>query len=555
MTKKLRITLLLSIVYISLFAQNLYEGASIKEIKLSFPRSDWNKFLDSAKQNHSEARMKGTLQFEGQKFEQVGVRYKGNSSYFGSVKKGIVKLPLNIKLAKGQKINNKYETLKLSNVNRDASFIREALSYEIVRSYMPAPQCNFAKVYVNDKYLGLYNNVEAIDEEFIDNYIPKPVTTTPKGEIAAKSLPSDDKKGENKEKKKDKDKMWLVKCDPEWTAEEPKNCPKGDKASLMYLGEDSTCYMPLYDVDKDGEWRTFIQFVKILNTEPDKIERYLNVDQTLWMLALNTVMVNLDSYNGLFSHNYYLLFGPDGRFTPLIWDLNMSLGGFAFDGKSQAPLSTEQMQLLAPMQHLDNPKRPLIAQLLNIPMYRKVYVAHIKTILNDWFVNEKYLKRGKEIAQLIDSQVNDDKNKHYSYQDFKDNLTKTVGTGADKMIGIEELMKKRTEFLTALPILQKTAPTLEGTPIPSVLNDKSVIKIKAKGATRVWFLVRDNPSKAFRYMPFADDGQHGDDIANDGTWGVVFEKKAAMQYYIIAENDDAVTLSPSNASKVFYTLD
>lgn len=555
MINKLRTTVLLSILCSTLMAQNLYDATSIKEIKLNFPRGDWNKFLDSAKQNHSEARLKGTLQLEGQKYEQVGVRYKGNSSYFGSIKKGIIKLPLNVKLAKGQKINNKYETLKLSNVNRDASFLREALSYEIVSSYMPAPQCNFAKVYVNDKYLGLYNSVEAIDEAFIDNYIPKPIVATSKGEIVAKSPQNDNKKGENKEKKKEKDKMWLVKCDPEWTAEEPKNCPKGDKASLMYLGEDSTCYMSLYDMDKDGDWRAFIQFVKILNTEPDKIERYLNVDQTIWMLALNTVMVNLDSYNGLFSHNYYLLFGPDGRFTPLIWDLNMSLGGFAFDGKSQAPLNTEQLQLLAPMQHMDNNKRPLIAQLLNIPMYRKVYVAHIKTILNDWFVNEKYLKRGKEIAQLIDSQVNDDKNKHYSYQDFKDNLTKSVGTGADKMIGIEELMKKRTEFLTALPILQKNAPILDGLPTPSVLNDKSILKIKAKGATRIWFLVRDNPSKAFRYMPFADDGQHGDDTANDGTWGVVFEKKAGMQYYIIAENEDAVTLSPSNASKVFYTLD
>jgi hypothetical protein len=547
MIKKLHATLLFSTFYLLSFAQNLYEPTTIKEIKLTFPRGDWNKFMDSVKQKYGDLRLNGTLAVDGKKYENVGVRYKGNSSYFGTVKKGLVKLPLNIKLAKKTKINDKYETLKLSNISRDVSFVREALSYEIVRSYMPAPQCNFAKVYVNNKYLGLYSNVEAIDEEFIDNYIPKPAkvkdTLATKGDVTAKTP------------KKEKDKMWLIKCDPEWTAEEPKNCPKGDKASLMYLGEDSTCYMPLYDMDKDGDWRKFIQFVKILNTEPDKIERYLNVDQTLWMLALNTVMVNLDSYNGLFCHNYYLLYGPDGRFTPLIWDLNMSLGGFTFDGKNQAPLSTEQLQLHAPMLHLDNNKRPLISQLLNIPMYRKVYVAHIKTILNDWFTNEKYLKRAKEIAQLIDSQVNEDKNKHYSYQDFKDNLTKTVGTGADKMVGIEELMKKRTEFLTALPILQKAAPEIEGTPTPSVLGDKNVIKVKAKGATRVWFLVRDNPAKAFRYMSFSDDGKLCDEVANDGTWCVVFEKKAGMQYYIIAENEDAVTLSPSNASKIFYTLD
>jgi spore coat protein CotH len=347
MLKKTTVILLFSIIYTSSFSQNLYDAKTIKEIRLIFPNGDWSNFMDSVKKAGKDARLKGTMQLDGQIYANVGVRYKGNSSYFGTKKKGLIKLPLNIKLDKKQKINSRYETLKLSNINRDASYIREALSYEIVRTYMPAPQCNFAKVYVNDKMLGLYNNVEAISEKFLKNHYE---TSTPKGtEIASKSP-----------NPKDED-MWLVKCDPEWTAEEPKNCPKSDKASLMYLGEDSTCYQSLYEMDKEGNWGEFIHFIKILNQEPDKIERYLNVDQTLWMLALNNVMVNLDSYSGLFCHNYYLLRGADGRFTPLIWDLNMSFGGFAFDGLNAAPLSTEPLQTLSPMLHSDNAKRPLIA--------------------------------------------------------------------------------------------------------------------------------------------------------------------------------------------------
>ena len=439
------ITALLSIVYTFSFGQNLYNPAAVKDIKLTFPRADYDAFLDSVKSKGGDARLKGSMTIDGQKFDEVGVRYKGNSSYFGTRKKGINKFPFNVKLKKKDKIEGKYNTLKLSNVNRDASFIREALSYEIVRTYMPAPLCNYARVYVNEKMTGFYNNVEAIDDQFIKNHFDFP------------------KNNEG----------WLVKCDPEWTAEESKTCPKGDKASLMYLGEDSTCYRSLYDVDKDGNWKEFIQFVKTLNQEPEKIERILNVDQTLWMLALNNILVNLDSYNGLFCHNYYLMRGADGRFTPLMWDLNLSLGGFVYDGVQAGSLSIEQLQTLQPLQHLDNPKRPLVAQVLKIPMYRKIYLAHVKTILADWFTNGKYLQKAKEITQLIDNQVNADKNKHYSYDEFKQNLTKSVGNPKENVIGIEELMKARTAFLNAHPLLQKAQPKIEAKPTPSVSEEKN----------------------------------------------------------------------------------
>lgn len=504
----------------SLEAQNLYNPTSIKEIRLNFNRQDWDKYLDSIKKAGDDTRLKGTLTIDGQKFENVGVRYKGNSSYFGTRKKGNNKLPFNIKLDKKQKIETKYDVLKLSNVNRDPSFVREMLSYEIVNTYMPAPQCNFAKVYVNDTYLGLYNNVEAINDDFLKNQFGK--------------------------------KGWLVKCDPDWQAEEPKNCPKGDKASLMYLGEDSTCYRPFYEVEKNGSWKDFINMTRVLNLEPDKIERVLNVDQALWMLALNTVMVNLDSYTGMFSHNYYLYRIADGRFTPLMWDLNMSFGAFS--------MPNVDMVKLDPFFYISDNKRPLISKLLAIPMYKKIYVAHIKTILNDWFYNDKYLKRAKEISQFIDNTAKDDPHKHYTYEDFKKNLTSSAaeivdGKETGKIIGIEELIKPRIGFLKDFPAFQKVSPKIESQPTHATQlvgqEEKLNIKVKVTGATRVWCLVRNDKITAYRYIPMFDDGQHGDDAANDGVWGSVMNKKN-IQYYIIAETEDAVSLLPERGGKEFF---
>ncbi|MBK7338404.1 MAG: CotH kinase family protein [Saprospirales bacterium] len=46
----------------------------------------------------------------------------------------------------------------------------------------------------------------------------------------------------------------------------------------------------------------------------------------LWMLAINNVLVNLDSYVGGFAQNYYLYRDSTGIFHPVIWDLNLALG-------------------------------------------------------------------------------------------------------------------------------------------------------------------------------------------------------------------------------------
>jgi spore coat protein CotH len=38
----------------------------------------------------------------------------------------------------------------------------------------------------------------------------------------------------------------------------------------------------------------------------------------LWMLAFNNVFVNLDSYTGGFSQNYYLYKDENRRFNPVV---------------------------------------------------------------------------------------------------------------------------------------------------------------------------------------------------------------------------------------------
>ena len=163
--------LLLLFIQGSGFSQNnLYQIDSIKEIKFYFSQPNWKQILDSLYIEGQEERLTASVTIDSQNYDSVGVRYKG----YSSVNITQIKNPFNIKLdyiiedQEHQGINK----IKLSNVIHDPSFIREALSYQIARKYMPASEANFVNLYINDTLWGLYSNVEAVNKDFLryDNY-------------------------------------------------------------------------------------------------------------------------------------------------------------------------------------------------------------------------------------------------------------------------------------------------------------------------------------------------------------------------------------------------
>ena len=111
------------------------------------------------------------------------------------------------------------------------------------------------------------------------------------------------------------------------------------------------------------------------------------MDHALWMLALNNVMVNLSSYTGNHSVNYFLYRDNSGRFQPLHWDLNLAFGSYKNTGNG-SDLELKGLQNLDPLLHADNPYKPLISQLLKEPLYKKMYLSHIRQIVEDNFSNE-----------------------------------------------------------------------------------------------------------------------------------------------------------------------
>ncbi len=526
MKKNITLVILGLLLCCGLSGQDLYDLNRVQELKIYFKEADWDVKLDSLKQLKTKQRMVADVKLNGLTYKDCGVRFKGNSSYNSARKVFGRKLPLNIKsdfVDSTQTFKGGYTSLKLANGFRDPSFVREVLSYEIARKYLPAPKANFIHVYINDKYYGLYTSVESINEKFMKDHFGDEQTT-------------------------------LIKCDPEYGIKPPSGCPKNAmKATLEFMGFDSLCYEVTYETKSDAtDYKGLIQLTKRLKDNPQKAKEILNVDRALWMLAYNNVLVNLDSYTGRLSHNYYMAKDDAGRWNPLIWDLNLSFGGFTFDGTGK-PLDAKGLQEMSPFLHYKNKERPLIHKLLTIDRNRRIYIAHMRTILNENFKNGQYYSRATQIQRTVDSAVRNDDSKFYSYNSFKDNLTKSSKAGKATIIGLKELMEPRTKFLLNHPVLQKTPPKISSVQ-GRKKGDKIVVNARVENATKVFVAYRSGDVGYFKKKIMKDDGASQDYQAGDQFYGVELDAIPNMQYYILSENDDAAMLHPERAEYEFLEV-
>lgn len=497
---------------------DFYAPEAIQDIKIYFEQDNWDQILDDLYVAGEKERLLASVEINGTPIDSVGIRYKG----FSSVSVDRAKNPFNIKL---DYINDQgyegFKKIKLSNVIQDPSFVREILSYDIARQYMPASECNFAKVYINDVFWGVYTNVEAVNNDFLAKHY-----------------------GNNENA--------FFKCNPEILDFD------GDNSNLTYLGADSSAYFPYYDMRSDNGWNELSQMIEVLNNDPNNIETILNIDRTLWMHAFNYVLVNFDSYVG-YAQNFYLYQDDNGQFNPIIWDLNQSFASFRladaseyFDGFSIASAKT-----MDPLLHYESVSvypRPLMRNLFENDTYRRMYLAHIRTIVEENFVNQSYYDKAQVFQSLIDEAVAADTNKFYTYEDFQHNINTTV-TDLVEYPGITDLMDARTDYLMSYEGITN-APSISNIESPIELNSQPFTITAAIDNTENSFLAyRFNGNNIFQKVAMLDDGIVDNGIANDGIYGATIQAESnSVQYYIYAENEESGRFSPERAAYEFYSI-
>jgi len=240
-----------------------------------------------------------TVEYDGDTWSEVGMRYKGNSSLRSGYTSGVRKLPFRLSFDKfedehAELLDQRFHGFKkmtFSNGFKDDSLIRDKVGADIFREAgVPAARGSFARIYVDfgegSVYFGLYTMIEDPSNKMLETQF------------------GDD--GGN-----------LYK-------------PDGQGATLAEYVEESMLKKTFEDEADFSDVQTLIE---VLNGDRSDaaawrsaLEAVFDVDSFLTLLALNQAMVNWDSY-GWMTHNYYLYADPsdDGRFVWFPWDLNESL--------------------------------------------------------------------------------------------------------------------------------------------------------------------------------------------------------------------------------------
>lgn len=502
-------------------SQTFYNSNAIQDIRIVFSQSNWDALLDAQEAGAGDYIPAQSVTINGQVFNNVGVKYKGNSSY----NPNYVKNPLHIEL--DTYVNQNYEgytDIKLSNVIFDPSFVRETTAYSILGQYMHAPLANYANVYINGNLIGLYTNVESISKKFVNAHF-----------------------GSNNNA--------FFSCSP------PAGAGPGttNLPNLAYLGTNSASYESAYEIKSTTGWDDLINLTNTLSNNTTNIESVLDVDRALWMLAFDNLFVNIDSYIGQFKQNYYLYKDDNGRFNPILWDLNMSFGTFGQTGTTNLNTTLAKRQLNH-LLHSGDAAWPLVQKLLAVPRYKKMYLAHYATMLSENISNNSYFTKAQTFQTLINSSVQADVNKFYTYNQFSSNMTTDIALGMNTAPGLSNLMSGRNTYLTALSDFTATKPTISAI-TPSVANPAlgGTVTIRANvintNTNAVFLGYRAATNLPFTKVLMYDDGSHNDGNSGDNVYGASMPiTSITTQYYIYAENNTIGAFSPARAEHEFYTI-
>ena len=314
----------------------------------------------------------GSLTINGQHLNGIGARYKGNASF--NLMRGSLKRNMKIKLdwANKDQNYNSVETLNLNAGGLDPSKLRDVFSYWLFREAgVPAPRTTFAEMTLTipgryeKEHLGLYTIVEQVNKSFLKDRFGS-------------------KKG------------LLMK-------------PEGI-ASVEYHGDDWRFYAHLYRPDNQpslAQSMRVMDFANVVNLSNakqfrDSISSYLDIDGFLRFIAVNALIVNLDTLLAM-PQNYYLHLSKDtNKFVFFPWDLDISFAGWPLGGKP-----ADQMKLSLVHPHSSDAHK-LIDRLLAMESVKLRYDKIISQLVEGIFSKEQLIKKFEKLERtILDSRERD----------------------------------------------------------------------------------------------------------------------------------------------------
>lgn len=404
----------------------VFNKNKVTTVDIEIAEEDWADMLENAS---AEELKQADITVNGKKVENVAIRTKGNLSLRSVVNSDSDRYSLKIDFDYYDDTQSLYglKKLNLNNNYSDSTLMREYISYELMEQMgLPTPAHSYMYVTVNGEERGLFLGVEAVDETFLAN-----------------NYGSND--------------GFLFK-------------PDGTGSDLKYISDDIEDYTGIGLKTNEGNINQskLVEMLDAINNGGD-IEKYIDVDEMLRYFAVNTALVNLDSYQGNMKHNYYL-YEQKGVFSIIPWDYNMSFGGFGAgggriaggNGENQADVTTNMEKPVAqnngqpdqtgdggmqqqrgggvdmgmgmsgnlindsainfsvttPVSGTTLEERPLLKALLSNDEYRDKYEGYLEELATTYLTEEYVQSITKKLAVLLTTYVEADPTKFSTTEQF-----------------------------------------------------------------------------------------------------------------------------------------
>jgi spore coat protein CotH len=416
----------------------VYDGATLRTVFLQFEAGgDWEQEL--AAFNNTDVEVPATATIDGATYKDVGVHFRGMSSYFMVPEGRKRSLNLSFDFVNEQQAIGGYKTLNLLNANGDPTFLRGVLYTEISSHYVPTPKMNYMRVVINGESWGAYLNAQQFNKDFTRDFF-----NSTRGA------------------------RWKVPGSP------------GGRAGFKYLGDNAEDYKRLYQItskDDPKAWADLIKVFKVLNDTPaDRLEAtlapMLDVDGVLRFLALDVALANSDGFWTRAS-DYSIYQDENGIVHVIPHDVNEGMGadegggrrgggpppGGGFPGFPGPPPGDpggrgfpgmrpggfggrggpgEGGPELDPLVGLDDSSKALRSKLLAVPALRAKYLGYVRDIAERWLDWKALGPIAEKHRSLIAEDVKADTRKLYT--------TEAFDAGVD---GLKSFVERRRAFLLA----------------------------------------------------------------------------------------------------------
>ena len=322
---------------------DFYRIDAVQSVYLQIDPNDMKRMLAALPERIS---VQASFRWRDVSIPNVAVRFKGNSSSAPSQKHKRSFLIRFDEYDKDQRFLG-LQRVSFDNGIQFGSLFSEPIITEILRDLrVKTHRCNYAKLFLNDEYQGVYVNVERIDDSFIERNLPDP-------------------------------NGMLFKVDE-----------GGPGGNLQFLGNDPTVYTKAFEPQnksaKKGQ-QQLVEFIRMINESKNdqiaaNLESKFELDDFLKVTAVMLFSGAFDQLTGWSPHNYYLYHdGKNDRWRYFPWDLDV---GFAESAFGQINVLTDWNAAWPAAGQLPN---PLMDRIVADPNLLQRYRDNARIILDKYF--------------------------------------------------------------------------------------------------------------------------------------------------------------------------